>query len=86
MDRMLVVVFDTVAKANQGKDALLQLDGAGTINVNSGQFHLESAATSQQQTSSDEGEDAHNQAGGHACQKSRVLNSLVRCIYKISVQ
>jgi hypothetical protein len=31
-------------------------------------------------------EDAHNHAGGHACQKSRVVNSLVRCIHKITVQ
>jgi hypothetical protein len=50
------------------------------------EFHLVSAATSQQQTSSDEGEDAHNRAGGHACQKSRVVNILVRCIHKITVQ
>ena len=33
MDRMLVVVFDNEAKAYQGKQALLQLDGEGSISV-----------------------------------------------------
>src|SRR5215469_17216504 len=33
MDRMLVVVFDNEAKAYQGKQALLQLDGEGNISV-----------------------------------------------------
>ena len=33
MDRMLVVVFDTEKKAYEGKNALLQLDGEGSIVV-----------------------------------------------------
>ncbi len=33
MDRMLVVVFDNEAKAYEGKKALLQLDGEGSITV-----------------------------------------------------
>ncbi len=33
MDRMLVVVFDNEAKAYQGREALLQLDGEGSISV-----------------------------------------------------
>src|SRR5208282_6649911 len=33
MDRMLVVVFDTESKAYEGKKALLQLDGEGSIVV-----------------------------------------------------
>ena len=33
MDRMLVVVFDSEAKAYEGKKALLQLDGEGSISV-----------------------------------------------------
>lgn len=33
MDRMLVVVFDNESKAYEGKKALLQLDGEGSINV-----------------------------------------------------
>jgi uncharacterized membrane protein len=33
MDRMLVVVFDTEKKAYEGKEALLQLDGKGSIVV-----------------------------------------------------
>lgn len=33
MDRMLVVVFDNEAKAYEGKKALLQLDGEGSISV-----------------------------------------------------
>jgi uncharacterized membrane protein len=33
MDRMLVVVFDTEKKAYEGKEALLQLDGEGSIVV-----------------------------------------------------
>ena len=33
MDRMLVVVFDTESKAYEGKKALLQLDGEGSIAV-----------------------------------------------------
>jgi uncharacterized membrane protein len=33
MDRMLVVVFDNESKAYQGKNALLQLDGEGSISV-----------------------------------------------------
>jgi len=33
MDRMLVVVFDNETKAYEGKRALLQLDGEGTISV-----------------------------------------------------
>jgi uncharacterized membrane protein len=33
MDRMLVVVFDTEAKAYEGKRALYQLDGEGSITV-----------------------------------------------------
>src|SRR5262245_65397605 len=31
MDRMLVVVFDNESKAYEGKEALLQLDGEGSI-------------------------------------------------------
>ena len=31
MDRMLVVVFDNESKAYEGKKALLQLDGEGSI-------------------------------------------------------
>src|SRR5262249_31437092 len=31
MDRMLVVVFDSESKAYEGKEALLQLDGEGSI-------------------------------------------------------
>ena len=33
MDRMLVVVFDNETKAYEGKKALLQLDGEGSISV-----------------------------------------------------
>src|SRR5262249_22961410 len=33
MDRMLVVVFDNEAKAYEGKKALMQLDGEGSIGV-----------------------------------------------------
>jgi uncharacterized membrane protein len=33
MDRMLVVVFDNESKAYEGKQALLQLDGEGSISV-----------------------------------------------------
>jgi uncharacterized membrane protein len=33
MDRMLVVVFDNENKAYEGKKALLQLDGEGSISV-----------------------------------------------------
>jgi uncharacterized membrane protein len=33
MDRMLVVVFDSESKAYEGKKALLQLDGEGSISV-----------------------------------------------------
>src|ERR1700686_4362953 len=33
MDRMLVVVFDNEPKAYEGKKALLQLDGEGSISV-----------------------------------------------------
>jgi uncharacterized membrane protein len=33
MDRMLVVVFDNESKAYEGKKALLQLDGEGSITV-----------------------------------------------------
>ena len=33
MDRMLVVVFDNESKAYEGKKALLQLDGEGSIGV-----------------------------------------------------
>jgi uncharacterized membrane protein len=33
MDRMLVVVFDNEVKAYQGKQALIQLDGEGSISV-----------------------------------------------------
>ena len=33
MDRMLVVVFGNEAKAYEGKKALLQLDGEGSISV-----------------------------------------------------
>src|SRR5262249_47699503 len=33
MDRMLVVVFDNESKAYEGKKALLQLDGEGSISV-----------------------------------------------------
>jgi uncharacterized membrane protein len=33
MDRMLVVVFDNEVKAYEGKKALLQLDGEGSISV-----------------------------------------------------
>ena len=33
MDRMLVVVFDNETKASEGKKALLQLDGEGSISV-----------------------------------------------------
>ena len=33
MDRMLVVVFDNESKAYQGKNALLQLDGEGSISI-----------------------------------------------------
>ncbi len=33
MDRMLVVVFDNESKAYDGKKALLQLDGEGSISV-----------------------------------------------------
>jgi uncharacterized membrane protein len=33
MDRMLVVVFNNEAKAYEGKQALLQLDGEGSISV-----------------------------------------------------
>src|SRR5215831_800336 len=33
MDRMLVVVFDNESKAYEGKNALLQLDGEGSIGV-----------------------------------------------------
>jgi len=33
MDRMLVVVFDSEGKAYEGKKALLQLDGEGSISV-----------------------------------------------------
>ena len=33
MDRMLVVVFDTEPKAYEGKKALMQLDGEGSIVV-----------------------------------------------------
>lgn len=33
MDRMLVVVFDNETKAYEGKKALLQLDGEGSLSV-----------------------------------------------------
>ncbi len=33
MDRMLVVVFDSESKAYEGKKALLQLDGEGSISA-----------------------------------------------------
>src|ERR1700745_260885 len=33
MDRMLVVVFDNESKAYEGKKALLQLDGEGSIGL-----------------------------------------------------
>src|SRR5260370_31974508 len=33
MDRMLVVVFDNESKAYEGKKALLQLDGEGSISA-----------------------------------------------------
>ena len=33
MDRMLVVVFDDQAKAHEGKNLLLQLDGDGSISI-----------------------------------------------------
>jgi uncharacterized membrane protein len=33
MDRMLVVVFDNETKAYEGKKALMQLDGEGSISV-----------------------------------------------------
>src|SRR5258707_13519439 len=33
MDRMLVVVFDNETKAYEGKEALLRLDGEGSISV-----------------------------------------------------
>ena len=33
MDRMLVVVFDNESKAYEGKKALLQLDGEGSMGV-----------------------------------------------------
>ncbi len=33
MDRMLVVVFDNETKAYEGKKALLQLDGEGSISA-----------------------------------------------------
>ena len=43
------------------------------------QVHLELAATSQQQTASDEGEDPHNHRGGHTRPQSRPVDAFLRC-------
>lgn len=48
--------------------------------------HPKSAAKSQPQTSSNERENAHNRAGGHARQKCRIANLLGKGSYKIPVQ
>jgi hypothetical protein len=43
------------------------------------QFHLELAATTQEWTATDEGEDTNSRGGGHTRPKCGAVNALLRC-------